>query len=347
MKQGIILMFLVGLFFSAFGQSPALDKNWATVFQDDFSSFNTNLWKKANKQIHGKYVKGDPDNQTEEAQVYMQDNAFIQHGKLVLETNEQEQPCPKGQGDSICQYGGTHSYTSGQVESVVPYKYGWYEIRAQLPASNGYWPAFWFWHDKKDIINNNCWYNEIDVFEAYGNRPNEVKSRAHWCFTCPLDPVIRNESIPHSCDYATGYHWYGVEWDSTKIIWYVDGKAVREIANNMDGIGIQHPMYIILNVALYPGSTNHIDTTTIFPNYMYVDQANAYRLKCDKNTVVNEIPDFNTFYYAIKKSISLSGATTMPLGSNISLRATDFIELQAGFEVPMSTELYLGINHCE
>jgi hypothetical protein len=49
---------------------------------------------------------------------------------------------------------------------------------------------------------------------------------------------------------------------------------------------------------------------------------------------------------AVQKSITLSGATTIPAGSNISLRATDFIELKAGFEVPTGRELYLDVTPC-
>jgi hypothetical protein len=74
---------------------------------------------------------------------------------------------------------------------------------------------------------------------------------------------------------------------------------------------------------------------------MRVDWVRVHQLKCDKYTVINEIPNFNTYNHAVKKSITLSGATTIPANSNISLRATDFIELKAGFEVPTGRELYL------
>ena len=80
---------------------------------------------------------------------------------------------------------------------------------------------------------------------------------------------------------------------------------------------------------------------------MYVDYVKVYQLKCDKNTVVTKIPNFNTYNYAVKKSISLSGATIIPKSSNISLRATDFIELKPGFETPLGTEMYLDVSPCQ
>ncbi|MGI6321192.1 MAG: glycoside hydrolase family 16 protein [Bacteroidales bacterium] len=352
MTKKIIFIALAGLFaIPALCQHPYQDNNWDVIFTDSFSTFNTGLWYKADNHVHGAYNYYDSDQRGEEPQVYTQDNAYIENGKLVLRTKVQTYPCPKGAGFLNCQYGGIHNYTSGQIVSNTTYKYGYYEIYAKLPASSGYWPAFWFWNNTPDTQTSNCWYNEIDVFEAYGDKPNAVESRAHWHIGCPLnfDSVVNIENIPHPCNYSTGYHWYGLEWDRNKITWYIDRNPVRQIANDMEGIGIQNPMYIILNVALYPPTWegNQILSSTIFPNYMYIDQVNAWSLKCDPNAIVNEITNYNTFNYAVKKSISLSSMSSLSSGQNISLRATDFIELKGGFEVPLGAELFLDINACE
>jgi beta-glucanase (GH16 family) len=333
MKKRILVILLTGFFMiPVFAQNPPQDKNWEIVFEDNFNSFNTVLWNKSHC-IHG-----------DEPQHYISNNVKIENGKLVLTTKKENYQCT--QNNCNCNHG-IYNYTSGQIGSNKTYKYGYYEIYAKLPSSSGYWPAFWFWYQSPNTQTSNCWYNEIDVFEAYGNNPNVIESRVHWGFQCPTDIYGSSEKGLHTCNYSNGYHWYGIEWDSKKITWYIDRNSVRQIPNNMGGIGIQNPMYIILNVALSTGNDNPVSPNTIFPNYMYVDQANAYRLKCDKNTVVNEILNFNTFYYAVKKSITLSGATTIPSNSNISLRATDFIELRDGFELPLGSELYLDITPCE
>ena len=62
---------------------------------------------------------------------------------------------------------------------------------------------------------------------------------------------------------------------------------------------------------------------------------------------MNEIPNFGTYHYAVKKSISLTNATTIPAGSNITLRANDFIELKPGFEVGIGRSLYLDVSPCD
>ncbi|MCL2290269.1 MAG: glycoside hydrolase family 16 protein [Bacteroidetes bacterium] len=341
MKKEIIIIVLAGLFiFPVSGQHPLQDKNWEPVFEDNFSTFNTKRWHEA----YGAHSAGEANEGTT-FRTY--DNVYIENNKLVLRTQKQNSPpCIPLSGS--CKYGGIHSYTAGEIVSNIRYGYGYFEIYAQLPGTTGYFPAFWLWYHKDDFATNNCWYNEIDIFEAYGSRPNTVESRAHWGFTCPAGIDDKSEIGLHVSNYSTGYHWYGLEWDSRKITWYVDRKPVRQMVNNMEGIGIQNPMYIIINIALAPDSQvdNPITSNTKFPNYMYIDQANVYRLKCDKYTVVNEIPNFNTYYYAVKKSITMSNATTIPVGSNISLRATDFIELKPGFEVQTGRELYLDATPC-
>jgi len=353
-KRLTIIIVSAGLFiFPALAQNPPQDKNWQVVFEDNFSTFNTTRWHKSHDGIHG-------NGKGEEPQVYIRDNVYIENGspkpKLVLKTVKLNSPyqwlsppyqCPKG---NQCWYGSNHYYTSGQISSNVAYKYGYFEIYAKLPGSKGYWPAFWFWNQHN--APTNCWYNEIDVFEIQPCITDAYDAGYVYGFTCPNPTNEHGDGSKIACNYASGYHWYGLEWDRDKITWYLDRKIVKQEINNMGGKGIQNPMYIIINVALHPNSgLCPIDpNTTIFPNYMYVDQANAYKLiyDCSGNTaVVNEISNYNTFNYAVKKSISLSGASSLSSGQNVSLRASDFIELKAGFEVPVGAELYLDINPCE
>lgn len=82
---------------------------------------------------------------------------------------------------------------------------------------------------------------------------------------------------------------------------------------------------------------------------MYVDQVNVYQIDCmDKNVVVNDISNFSTYNYSLKRSISLTNATTLPSNSDIVLYAREFIELDNGFSVPIGTSLYLDVfDSCE
>jgi len=326
-------------------EHPSVDKNWAVVFKDDFNTLDTiNRWNKAHNAIHGDYTK-----ETEEPQVYHRNDAYVKNGKIELRTQKLNNyyPCPKG---NACQYEGKHYYTSGQISSQKRYKYGYYEICAKLPGSDGYWPAFWLWNSTPSTETTNCWYNEIDIFEAAGCNTDVVTSNFHWGFQCPTDVYSKSKGVSNTANnFDNIYHWYGVEWNSNKITWYIDRKVVRQVANNMEGIGIQNGMYIIINVALHP-IVNwwdcQISSNTIFPNFMYVEQADAYSLICDSGVDVDEIPDFANFNYGVKKSIKLGNSTPISPRDRISLRATDYIELKPGFEAPIGAELYLDVHPC-
>jgi hypothetical protein len=119
----------------------------------------------------------------------------------------------------------------------------------------------------------------------------------------------------------------------------------------MSGVGMQNSMQIVLNLSLISTAWGScVLDTTLFPSYYYIDQVNAYQLKYDctgSTSVVNEIANYNTFNYAVKKSISLSGIYSLSSWQNVALRATYFIELKDGFYVPADAELYLDNNPCE
>lgn len=320
---------------------------WILFLNEDFSTpaINAQYYKDNNIAKIEDNGNGNP---VEVPALLMDSNVFVQNGNLVIKTERTVSPirCPLG---TACQYGGWHHYTSGAIVFTDDYDYGFYEIYAKVPYSDGYWPAFWFWRDSI------TWYNEIDVFEGCGARTDKLSCNVHWNFHYNTpDKDLHNVIDTFPCDYTTGYHWYGVRWDKSKIYWYYDRKLVRTAVNNFGGVGIHHPMNLILNVALCPNVANswpwgsRITANSVFPNYMYVDKLRGYHLKCNhKNISVTEIPDFNTYQPTAKKSITLSGATSLPNNANIELYATDFIELRNGFYVPQGTTFKADIcNGC-
>ena len=318
-------------------KNPSQDiRGWNILFEDDMSVFNDNVWQKDNFVTRG-------TDENEEPQIYMSNNCTIENGKLVLRTQKEEPPIIYNHHD--CYYLGRHGYTSGEISSKVKYQYGYYEIYAKLPAGKGCWPAFWFWD--ANYSQNNPWYNEIDMFEGDGADVTKLTCNRHYGYTYPVENTKKDSSIFFSCQYASAYHWYGVKWDQYRIVWYLDRRVIREENNTYGGFGIQHPMWLFVNLALKPkeGPPAH-DV-----NSMYVDQANGYQLDCsDKNVVIDlahPILDFSTYNWKTKKSITLNGSTTIPQNSNIVLYATDFIKLDKGFSVPLGAELYLDIcNEC-
>ena len=345
-----IIIFVVGcllMYNMAFAQ-PSIypgDLNWQLKWEDNFSFLNTDIWEVRNN--HDSW--GFPC-------VNLDSNASIDNNTLVLRTKKQDYCCP--QNTYFCQWQNKneecYQYTGALVTNKPAYntKYGYMEAKIKMTYRKGVGYAFWtFKGDGLPQPASNP--AEIDIFETLVPRlqqaPNALSTCIHTCYE-KTNPDCKKPRAQHyylSNFSYEDWHTYSVEWDVDKITWYVDGKPIRTSANrNLDNFGnsIVDPVKIILSAHANPDYLP--PNPPPFEEYMYVDYVKVYQLKCSNTVVINEIPNFDRYCYTVKKSISLSGATTIPQGSNISLRATDFIELKSGFEVPLGAELYLDINPC-
>jgi len=345
MKKILLLLFQFPILI--FCQHPTTDKNWnaTPIFDEEFVGIRS--WDNNRKDNTGTWYAYWTECgviHLPEFQVYQRENALFNtptSGYLTLRAEYRPNTdtstiwypfwttLPKAKWD----------YFSGAIESVRKFKYGYFEIRCALPPANkGNFPAFWLW----EYINR---YSEIDIFEhtIHGKVSDERCFTGGYYTSNGIGENRVNYDIPLNEPGLTNFHTYAVEWSPKSIIWYFDNKQVGSARNEPEIT--DESMAIKVNYALddYVKGANN----SLFPLNMVIDYVKVYQLKCDKLTIVNEISNFSTFNYAVKKSISLSGATTIPANSNISLRATDFIELTNGFEVPLGVELYLDITPCD
>ena len=135
-----------------------------------------------------------------------------------------------------------YAYTSGLITSKFTHSqlYGVFEIRAQLPAVSGAWPAFWL------LPTDGSAPAEIDVFEQFGAQPNMFTTTVH------TGQSGHNASIGQTNQGATttGFHTYTVDWEPDFITWYFDGNAVFRQATPTD---MHKPMYMLANLAVGGG----------------------------------------------------------------------------------------------
>jgi len=353
MNKAIIVYFLFCLLMQniVFTQTPTyvpIDPHWTLKWEDEFKIFDATRWNKAHQKIHTA--------DTKEPQLYLGNQVWTLNGNLVIEINNDTVYCPNPAppNDWICVpciAGKKYNYRSGWIETKYPYfpHFGFIEARIKLPYVKnwGFWPAFWTMVGYYEPNTHNP--AEIDIFEVSGARHpvTTFTTNVHTCYEKPEFPgcVFSKYHGEHTfSNYKySDWHTYAIEWNKDRIIWYMDGKAFRT-TNNHDVID---PVRLLFNVGI---DKKHLPPTSPpWTDYMYVDYVRVYSLKCEENPdkkVVNEIANFNTYNYAVKKSITMSNATTIPANSNITLRATDFIELKPGFSIDTGRELYLDVTSC-
>jgi len=256
-----------------------LDKTAVVTFAEEFSAFRTwdgssgwdttggGQWT-GNKYAHGTVPWND------EIQWYVNPgyspppaepklpNPFKASGGVLTITAAPADPAAQS-------YLLGQQYTSGMISTVSSFSqtYGYFEIRAQVPAGKGLWPAFWL------LSPSGKWPPEIDVMEVLGNNPTELFSSIH---SGVQGNVISTIDKTVTGDLSTGFHTYGVNWQRDYIAWYLDGREIHRTATPSD---MHEPMYLIANLAVggnWPGSP---DATTVFPAEFKIDYIRVYKEK--------------------------------------------------------------------
>ncbi|MCP8937229.1 family 16 glycosylhydrolase [Alsobacter sp. SYSU M60028] len=157
-------------------------------------------------------------------------------------------------------------YTSGMINTYDQYqfKYGFFEIRCDIPGGKGTFPAFWLRNADSSVKA------EIDIFEIIGGQPKVANQTVH----TDDGSILKVNRTVTSTDFTQGFHTYGVDWQPDFITFYVDGQKTGAVATP-DSLKV--PMYLIANLALggtWPGSP---DATTPWPATMKIDYIRVWQ----------------------------------------------------------------------
>jgi beta-glucanase (GH16 family) len=168
--------------------------------------------------------------------------------------------------------------TAGKQE----FTYGRMEARLQIPRGQGIWPAFWMLGN--DIFTTNPWpaSGEIDIMENIG-KPSE-QSKVYGTIHGPGYSGGSGIGGSHNVSptiLADDFHVYAVEWEPTRIRWYLDGYNYFTATQAMLPPGadwvFDHPFFFILNVAVGGNWPGYPDATTVLPQMMKVDYVRVYQ----------------------------------------------------------------------
>ena len=159
-----------------------------------------------------------------------------------------------------------HTYNSGAITTAATFaqEYGYFEMRAQLPSGQGFWPAFWL------LPINNSWPPEIDIMEELGKDPTTDQIGLHSSVGSGFSKAI--SGLP---DLSTGFHTYGLSWQADTIKWYIDGNEVAEAPTPAD---MHQPMYMLVDLAVGTNGSWAGSTAASLPTaHMLIDYVHAYQ----------------------------------------------------------------------
>ena len=153
-------------------------------------------------------------------------------------------------------------YTSGGLTTARSFSqtYGYFEIRAEMPAGAGMWPAFWL------LPADGSWPPELDAPEVLGSNPNTIYFSTHSTLQASQTVAV---SVPNT---STGFHTYGVDWEPATITYYFDGVAVASLPTPAD---MDKPMYLLLELAV-GGKGSWPGAATGETGQLLVDYIRAY-----------------------------------------------------------------------
>ena len=247
---------------------PGLD--WKLSWSDEFEAetIDKNIW---NFQI----VEAGRFNDEWQRYTDSNDNAYIENNCLVIKAIHES--------DSH----GMDQYTSARLHTANKHdwKYGKIAARIRLPQGNGIWPAFWMLGAN---INENGgdtpWpqSGEIDIFELYGSKDDAVvEANLHYANKSDSHAMMGAASYKlEQGIFADAFHVFELEWDAKKITWLVNGEQFASMPITADELSEFHKeFFILLNIAVGGTHAGRPDTTSRFPQYMYIDWVRVYKKK--------------------------------------------------------------------
>ncbi len=159
------------------------------------------------------------------------------------------------------------THLSGFVKAKHERRYGFFEIRAKVLDADLV-SVFWLYQHTPEE------WTEIDIIECPAGVPefrrvlptNVHRFHAPGYRPEPGKNLYDSFGWTAPFDLAADYHVYGLEWSERLIRWYVDGRMIRERANEY----WHQPLHICLNIEANP-HFKALATNGPFPGIYHID----------------------------------------------------------------------------
>jgi len=249
----------------------ALPPGYHLIWSDDFSQDPDGLPDPAKWTPEVGFIRNH------EEQFYTKnrlENCRIEHGQLIIEARKETYSLPWSKPAAPI----VAKYTSAAIETKdkVSWKYGRIEVKAQLPAGKGIWPAIWGCGiDGKQVGWPKC--GEIDIMELVGKDPGIIHGTIHY-FADGKHASKGDKISVQNTD--TAFHVYAAEWTPDHIDLFVDDKKYfsfdTSVAQDNGQNPFQQPFFMILNIACGGSWGGPIDDS-IFPQRMTIAYVRVYQ----------------------------------------------------------------------
>ena len=200
-------------------------------------------------------------------------NAHQEHGALVIEAIREPYTGPDGV---------KRDYTSARLKTQGKFSqaYGRFEARIKMPVGQGMWPAFWLLGADNETAHwPKC--GEIDIVENLGREPSIAHGTIHGPGYSGGHAIGSPFTLADGKRFSDDFHLFAVEWEPEEIRFYVDENlyATRRPSDLPAGTRwvYDHPFFILLNLAVGGDWPGNPDSTTQFPQRMYVDYVRVYQ----------------------------------------------------------------------
>ena len=261
--RGFVIFLLSLVLFSQplFAAPPGDQSQWTITFSDEFdgSSLDTTKWAT---------YRSDGGRNIADAQSWCIDsNVSVSGGALRLKATNI-------QSHSGYPYSG--SCVSGH--NAFNQMYGYFESSMKLPKGAGMWPAFWLM--PKSSNNSWLWPPEIDIMENLGAYTNVVYMTNHYSSNYPQPGIGHGQTggVYSGVDYSAAFHTFGVLWDSSQVVWYIDDIQRFRVTDYVPITGYGWPgMYILFDLAVGGSWGGPPNSSTPWPSEYLVDWVRVYQ----------------------------------------------------------------------
>jgi beta-glucanase (GH16 family) len=174
-----------------------------------------------------------------------------------------------------CRYTSAKITTRGNV-NIAP---GRVEARIKLAAGQGLWPAFWLLGTNITAVGwPQC--GEIDVMENHGSDVTSISSALHGPGYSGNTPFVHSYQTA-STSFADDFHIFAVEWNTSRIEFFVDGRShyviLRDDVQRRGNWVFDQLFFVILNLAVGGTFDGDPKSDAVLPATMLVDYVRVYR----------------------------------------------------------------------